>query len=313
MKDNTIPQVSRADQGWMKFVEVKTKTTTSMVFILCLSFSWHMGWKISWLETLIYIAATLIVDLGTTSVNNYMGYKKEGEKLTVKPKTGRIIIFSLFTVAVLLGILLVSLTQNVLILFVGAISFLVGALYTTGPLPIAATPLGEILSGGVQGYLNMLVYALINVPAGRFMLTGLEGDFISLHLEWPWLVAFALFGWIPTLLIANVMLANNTCDLTKDEAIGRYTLPHYIGRQKSLTLYQWLYYSAYIAVAALVVLRVFSWWQLLMLPTIVPVHQNIMTFKEKQEKAETFILSLKNLALIMLSLTLTLCLSALFA
>lgn len=312
MKEGIMRRLSRSNEGWMKFVEVKTKTTTSMVFILCLSFSWHMGWSVSWLETLIYIAATLIVDLGTTSVNNYMGYKKEGEALTVLPRTGRRIIFALFLIAIALGILLVILTQNVLILFVGGISFLVGALYTTGPLPIAATPLGELLSGGVQGYLNMLVYALINVPAGRFMLLTLEQDFVSLQIEWPWLIAFILFGWIPTVLIANVMLANNTCDLSKDAQIGRYTLPHYLGRQKSLTLYQWLYYSAYVAVVALVVLDVFSVWQLLLLLTIVPVQRNIMKFKQKQEKAETFVLSLANLAMIMLTLTLTLCLSAVF-
>lgn len=312
MKEGVLAHMQRSNEGWMKFVEVKTKTTTSMVFILCLSFSWHMGWDILWLETILYILATLIIDLATTSVNNYMGYKKEGEALTVAARTGRIIIFALFATAVLLGIWLVVLTQNVLLLMVGGLCFLVGALYTTGPLPIAATPLGEFFSGGVQGYLNMLVYALINVPVGRFMILSLENSFISLDLEWPWMLAFIIFGWIPTVLIANVMLANNTCDLTKDEQIGRYTLPHYLGRQKSLTLYELLYYSAYVAVVMLVILNVFSVFQLLVLLTIVPVSRNIKRFKIKQEKAVTFALSLANLAMIMLTLTLSLCLSALF-
>lgn len=311
MSEVALP-ASLLDQGWMKFLEVKTKVTTWMVFLLCVSFSWMMKWQVHWLPTVLYVVSMLAVDLATTGINNYMGYKKEGETLSVKPKTGRFLIGFLFGLAIVLGLLLVIVTKNILILFVGGICFLVGAMYTAGPLPIAATPLGELLSGGVQGYLNMLIYLLINVPAGHFVYLTFEGAFIRLHMEWYWILAFLLFAWIPTPLIANVMLANNTCDLEKDEAIGRYTLPHYLGKQNSLTLHQWLYYSAYIAVIALVLMQVFTPWQLLMLVTVLPVHKNIMRFKARQVKAETFGLSLANLMLIMLSLTATFVLAAIF-
>lgn len=298
------------NEGWMKFVEVQTKTTCTMVFLLCIAFFFHLELSIAWPETVIFMLATVLVDLATTATNNYMGYKKEGEVLTVEPKTGRFIIFGLFALATVLGIVLVIMTQNVLILIAGALSFLVGATYTAGPLPIAATPLGELMSGVIQGYVNAFILALINLPAARFIFLSLEDQFISLQIEWPWFIAFILFGWIPTALIANVMLANNTCDLTKDEAIGRYTLPHYIGRKVALRLYGLLYLSIYLAIVALVLIGAFSPWQLLTLLTAFAVFKNVREFWQKQVKAETFVLSLKNLAMIMLSLTATLFISA---
>lgn len=298
------------NEGWMKFVEVQTKTTCTMVFLLCIAFFFHLDLAITWPETVIFMLATVLVDLATTATNNYMGYKKEGEVLTVEPKTGRMIIYSLFALATVLGIVLVIMTQNFLILIAGGLSFLVGASYTTGPLPIAATPLGELMSGVIQGYVNAFIFALINVPKGRFMFLTLENDFISLQIEWPWLIAFILFAWIPTALIANVMLANNTCDLTKDEAIGRYTLPHYIGRKAALRLYGLLYLSIYTAIVLLVLMGAFSPLQLLSLLSAIAVFKNVRSFWQKQVKAETFVLTLKNLAMIMLSLTATLFISA---
>lgn len=311
MNHSLSKQLASFDSGWMKFVEVKTKTTTTMVFLLCLSLSWFLGWPIRWAETLCFFAAVLIVDLATTSVNNYMGYRKEGEQLSVQPRTGRIIIFSLFITSILLGILLVFMTQNLLILLFGIFSFMVGATYTTGPLPISGTPLGELLSGFIQGYVNMLIYALINVPAGRFMQLSYESNQILFTAELTALMAFLLIGWIPTALIANVMLSNNICDLQKDEGIGRYTLPHYLGYQKSLTLYQGLYYSIYLVIIALAAMRVFSIWHLLMLLTFPFVQRNIRLFKGKQDKATTFPLTLANLLVIILTLTLLLSLLAL--
>ncbi len=297
------------DSGWMKFVEVKTKTTTSMVFIFSIALALHIGIKIRPLETALYIVGTLLVDLATTAVNNYMGYKKEGEVLSVDEKIGRWIIFGLFFAAAISGILLILLTKNILLLFVGGFAFLVGALYTTGPLPISATPLGEVLSGGVQGYINMLVFILINAPAGRFMALSLSGDFIRLDIEWSWLIVFLLLGWIPTVLIANVMLANNTCDIEKDRASNRYTLPQYLGLKRSLLLFEFSYYSIYLVIIALVTIKVFSPIQLLVLLTLIPVYKNIKRFKREQIKAKTFVMALSNLAWIMLSVTLSLLLS----
>ena len=309
--DNTLMgRITRVNDGWMKFVEVKTKTTCTMVFLLCIAFFYHLELAIAWPETIIFMLATLLVDLATTATNNYMGYKKEGEALTLKPRTGRIIIVSLFALASVLGIVLLVMTQNVLILIAGGICFLVGATYTTGPIPIAATPLGELLSGVIQGYMNAFIFALINVPVGRLIFLAVDDSFITLHLEWPWLLAFLFFGWIPTALIAGVMLANNTCDLTKDEEIGRYTLPHYIGRKGALKLYTALYVSIYVAIVVLVLMQAFSPWQLAVLLTAIPVFRNIKQFWQKQVKSENFTLTLKNLALIMLSLTVTFFISA---
>lgn len=98
--------------------------------------------------------------------------------------------------------------------------------------------------------------------------------------------------------IANIMLANNICDIEDDIENRRYTLPVYIGREKALKLFKMLYYLAYIDMLLLVFLKVVPAVYLLVLLTLSPVAKNIKLFYEKQTKKDTFVLSVKNFVLI---------------
>ncbi|WP_369333511.1 hypothetical protein, partial [Onishia niordana] len=80
---------------------------------------------------------------------------------------------------------------------------------------------GELASGLTMGYLIFLICVYINTSAVFVW------DFATLASTF--LVALP-----STLLIANLMLANNTCDLEEDEANHRYTIVHYIGRKNAL-------------------------------------------------------------------------------
>ena len=56
--------------------------------------------------------------------------------------------------------------------------------------------------------------------------------------------------------IANIMLANNICDLEDDIKNSRFTLPYYIGRKRAVILYNILYGLSFIAILTAVILNV---------------------------------------------------------
>lgn len=293
------------DAGVLKFIEIKTKLTSVLVFLYCLAFAFQQNWSLKLLPTLVFFLATLAIDLTTTAINNYQGYKKENEILSVKPKNGKRIIFSLFLVAGLLGSYLIYLTRDPLIIISGLFCFLIGLTYTTGPIPISHTPFGEAFSGILYGFSIPFIFALINLPKSSLVDLSLIANRVTLSFDVPKMLALLAVSAMPVALVANVMLANNTCDLAKDEAIGRYTLPHYLGKT-ALKLYAFLNLLHYPLTILLVFYHVFEPWQLLLLLTAPQVIKNTRTFIKKQDKATTFGLALQNLMLIMGVLTLSL-------
>ncbi|MNJ55227.1 1,4-dihydroxy-2-naphthoate octaprenyltransferase [compost metagenome] len=103
---------------------------------------------------------------------------------------------------------------------------------------------------------------------------------------------------IPAILgIANIMLANNICDMEDDIENKRYTLPVYIGRPNAIILFKILYYAAYLDLIVLFVLRVHPIIAMLVLLTFIPVRRNIKRFTEKPTKEFTFGLAVQNFML----------------
>jgi 1,4-dihydroxy-2-naphthoate octaprenyltransferase len=100
---------------------------------------------------------------------------------------------------------------------------------------------------------------------------------------------------IPTVsTIANIMLANNICDIEDDIVNNRFTLPYYIGRKKALNLFAALNYISYADIVLLVVLKIAPPASILAVFTLIIVQKNIRLFKEKPVKSETFALSVKS-------------------
>jgi 1,4-dihydroxy-2-naphthoate octaprenyltransferase len=94
--------------------------------------------------------------------------------------------------------------------------------------------------------------------------------------------------------IANIMLANNICDMEDDLENRRYTLPIYIGREMALVLFKALYFIAGLSVILGLVLKTIPITGILFFITLIPVYKNIKAFEQKQSKAETFGLAVKN-------------------
>ncbi len=288
---------------FLDFVEMRTKITSIFAFLLTLAYLWYRDETIRWGATALFFASMFLFDLTTTAVNNYMGSKAHGETPHYGRRMARLIICGLLGLSVAGGLWLVFMT-DVVVLLAGGLCFLFGVLYSAGPLPISATPLGEALSGLFYGFFIPFLLLYINLPAGALVSLSLSGQTLALSLHIGNLLRLALLSVVPVLTTANIMLANNLCDIEKDKINKRHTLPQYLGR-RALYLFAVLYYLCYAAIIALAAMGVVSPLCLLSLLTFFPVQKNIRRFFAEQRKDKTFAVSVQNYLLIMGTLTLT--------
>jgi 1,4-dihydroxy-2-naphthoate octaprenyltransferase len=260
--------------------------------------------------------------MGTTAVNNYQDFlrakRKEGYNYeehnavvnyNLSEKNVKKTIFILFLLAIVSGILL-YLNTDVIVLIIGIISFIIGILYTSGPVPISRTPLGEVFSGFTMGFFITFLAVYVH----NLNLIDLVINSGLLIIEFKYLDIFKIFIFSLPLIfgIANIMLANNICDLEDDLANKRFTLPIYLSRSKSLKLFRYLYYFSYLSILAAVLLKILPLISLFSLLSIFIVQPNINLFEKYQSKKDTFVLSVKNFVIINYSTAVTLLIAVVF-
>ncbi len=293
---------------FMNYVEIRTKITSLFAFLITIAYIFYMGEPVNWKLTLIFFASMFIFDLTTTAINNYIDTKTNYQKLAFDRTIALIIIFVLLGISTLLGLYLAYLT-DIVIFLIGAVCFLCGIFYTFGPIPISRQPLGELFSGIFYGLFIPFILLYINLPEGTFLLFKLSFETISLNINVLPMAKVILLAIIPICTTANIMLANNICDVEKDIIVKRYTLPYYLGT-KALYLFAGLYYICYVDVILMVIFNVISPVCLISLLTIFFVQKNITRFFRLQDKGKTFVCSIKNYVIIMASSTLLIFISA---
>ncbi len=296
---------------FFKYVEIMTKITSVFAFLMTLAFLFHEGQPINVKLTLIFFASMFIFDLTTTAINNYIDSKDYPEMLPLPRRAALIIILVMFTISTALGLYLAYCT-DIVVLLVGALCFLCGVCYTYGPLPISRLPFGEVCSGVFQGILTPFLLLYINMPEGTFLTYFLSPSEVSLSFKvWP-LLTLLLLCMIPTCLTANIMLANNICDVDADVKVNRFTLPYFLGLKHSLTLYAVLYYIAYLTPCIMVVLGMLHPACLLYLLTFPIVQKNIGIFRKEQKKPATFLTAIKNYIVLMTAYSISLLIGGIF-
>lgn len=293
---------------FLDYVELKTKITSIFVFLMSIAFLLYNKENINWKLTTIFFVAMFIFDLTTTAINNYIDTKSNHQTLQFTRKTALIIICVLFTISAGLGLYLAYCT-DIVVLIIGGLCFLCGVLYTYGPVPISRQPLGEALSGFFYGFMIPFIIFYINMPNGSIISLNINFRTITFELKLIPILTLLLISIIPFCVTANIMLANNICDVEKDILVKRHTLPYYIGK-RSLTLYAVLNYTTYVVTVVLVAFKIFHPICLLSILTIFIVQKNINKFFNKQEKSSTFILAIKNYIIIMGSITILLFISS---
>lgn len=294
---------------FLSYVEIRTKITSIFAFLMTLSFLFYAGQSIALPHTLIFLAGMFLFDLTTTAINNYIDTKTNDQKLQFERRRALIIIYVLLALSTAFGIWLVLLTDLV-VLLAGGICFLCGILYTYGPVPISRQPLGELMSGIFYGFMIPFLLLYINMPEGYYLTLDLGLEIVGVEIQVMPVVTLLLLSVNPVCCTANIMLANNICDVERDIKVKRFTLPYYL-EEKALYLFAGIYYMTYLATIVMVIMKILHPVCLLSLLTIIPVQRNIKVFFEKQEKETTFAVAIKNYIMIMTAFTLTIFISGL--
>ncbi len=282
---------------FLSFTEVRTKITSVFAFLMAVAYLFYEKRPLNVKQTLVFFAAMILLDLATTAINNYIDTKTNDKTLPFGRRTAFMILLALLFASMALGIYLVYLT-DLLVLFIGALCFLCGIFYTFGPVPISRMPLGEILSGLFYGFFIPFLILYINMPKGTYVEFELTAESIGIKIRLISCFTVLLLSAAPFLATANIMLANNICDMDKDILVKRYTLPYYL-QGRALALFAWMYYAVYPAIIILTAIRALHPINLLLLLTVIPIKRNINKFMKVQDKEITFPLSIKNYIIIM--------------
>ena len=294
---------------FFKLVEIQTKVASMIPFGIGTVYALFRFQQFDAYHFTLMLASLLSFDMATTAINNYYDYKKAikthgfGYELhnaivhykLKEPVVVTVIVILLLT-AFSTGIAL-FLDTGLLILLLGGLSFAVGILYSFGPIPISRMPLGELFSGLFMGFVIIFISTWIHVDGNQLASLTLEGGMASLQVNLLEVILVFLIS-VPAILgIANIMLANNICDMEDDIENKRYTLPVYIGNPNAIVLFRILYFLAYADLLVLLFLKVNPIILLLVLLTIIPVHSNIKKFTANPSKEVTFAAAVQNFVL----------------
>ena len=295
---------------FLKYVEITTKITSVFAYLNTMLFILYQKQPVNVKLMVVFFIAMFIFDLTTTAINNYIDSKDYPEMLPIPRKSAFAAIIIMLSISTILGLYL-AYNTGIVVLLLGAFCFLLGIFYTCGPIPISRIPLGEAISGIAYGMFIPFLMLYINNPT-YYLELGLSWETISLQIHVMPFIAFFLFSLVMTFTTANIMLANNTCDIEKDTAVGRLTLAYYIGRKWAVRLYALLYYGCYASVALMVICGILKPTALIFFLSLPLVIKNIHTFKKEQIKEKTFITSIKNFLIINIAYVISLLVAGLF-
>lgn len=274
-----------------ELIELKAKTASIFPFLLGLAYSLYHYQSVNLSALAIYFVAMFMFNCFVDIWDNYNDYHKAVDTDDYQKNTNIIgrenlsmgLIKSLlaffFFGSLILGII-VALMTGWAVFWLGLLCYAVGVFYAGGPKPLSSLPLGELLSGLTMGYVIFLICLYINS---------------SQNFVWSFanLATTFLIALPNTLLIANLMLANNTCDLEEDEANHRYTIVHYIGKKAALIWWTTALILAFVAIVVAVILGLLSPIMLLILLIAPLMIKFARPYLQKQVKKEIFISSVK--------------------
>ncbi|MFL8939200.1 1,4-dihydroxy-2-naphthoate polyprenyltransferase [Rossellomorea oryzaecorticis] len=248
---NTI----EADKGWKIWWQLTRPHTLTAAFVPVL-----LGTVLALQYTdvrislfLAMLAASLLIQAATNMFNEYYDYKRGLDtehsvgiggaivRNGVKPSTVMTIAFSFYGIALLLGFYIVV-NSTWWLAVIGLICMAAGYFYTGGPMPIAYTPLGEIVAGLFMGLIIILISFYIQT--GNI---STESILISVPVS---------------ILVGLILMANNIRDLDGDKENGRKTVAILLGKKGAIVLLGSMFFLTYAWTAGLVLFGDMSPWLL---------------------------------------------------
>lgn len=189
-----------------------------------------MTGRLPLIASFVCLLIVILMQSAVNTINDYYDYVKGADSAednvdptdavlvynNVNPSAALGLAIGEIVAAFLLGVYIIVICG-----WIPLIIALVGAafvfLYSAGKTPISYLPLGEITSGVVMG--GLIPLAVYMAATGTF----------------SWL---ALLFAIPEIIgVGLIMMTNNTCDIERDVAATRHTLPTLLGRARARALY----------------------------------------------------------------------------
>ncbi|MBE6024628.1 MAG: 1,4-dihydroxy-2-naphthoate polyprenyltransferase [Cellulosilyticum sp.] len=304
--------------SFISLIDPRTKISSILPFLFGSLYALYAFDTFSWSAAIILFLTIFIFNIAITLLHHYMNYKRallqeysDSEihnsilYSNLNPKPSKLILFLMLFLSILLGLYLAYITNGFVLILV-ILCFVIGMIYTYGPLPIAHTPLGELMVGITLGlnitFMSIYIH-VFNSNLLNFQFR-LNQFFISINLYE--LIGIFIVCMPFVITIANIRLAHNLCEIEEDFTNKRYTLPIHIGQISALMLFEISYYMVYFFIVIAVLVHYLPWLCLISVITFIPVKHHIDYFKLKQVKSETLTYVTQNFLLISLSLILTL-------
>ena len=189
---------------------------------MVLAYLFASGYKIEPLKTAVFFLGMLCFDLTATMINNYCDTKKNQQILPfpgVQPRASVLAVYGQCRFRTVL-----SFTCRIWWSCSWAcFASFAGSYIPLGRFPSSHGPYGEIISGFFYGLVIPAILFYINVPGGTLFSYALAAGKLSVVIEIRAATGLLLLSIVPFCLTANIMLANNICDVERDVVVGRYT------------------------------------------------------------------------------------------
>lgn len=292
---------------WLKFVEIQSLVASVLPLVLGNLYAaityqeFHTGYAI------VFAIVVLSLQMVANVWNNIQDFKsatsdewKNGVnniigKGGISQRQGWITLLVLALIAAVGGLWLATQTGWPL-LIMGLIGFWVVYWYAGTRLPLSRTPFGELASGLTMGYLIFLSATYVNI-APTF-----NGE-----LVFKAIIASAI-AWFA---IGDIMFANNIGDYDEDVAEGRHTLAWYLGKDRAVKAFGWVYIAGYVMLIIAVVTGILPWLSLVALVSFPIVMKNVKAFQANPIKPN-FPYAIKNAVVISVTLAIGLILALIF-
>ncbi|GLV64707.1 1,4-dihydroxy-2-naphthoate octaprenyltransferase [Bacillus mycoides] len=246
-------EISSAKLIW-KMTRPHTLTATFSPVILGTVASLYVA-EIDWLLFIAMMVACLALQIATNLFNEYYDFKRGLDTADsvgigggivrhgLKPKNVLTVALLLYVVAAFIGIY-ICMNSSWWLVVIGLIGMAVGYLYTGGPLPIAYTPFGELVSGLLMGTCFVLIAFFIQTNT-----ITIESVLISVPIG---------------ILVGAINMSNNIRDIEEDIKGGRKTLVILLGREKAVVTLAVAFFIAYLWITVIVLMGYISPWALVM-------------------------------------------------
>ncbi len=241
--------------AWRIAIRPRTLPISLVPVLVGTSFAWREGHALNISVMLVALVASALIQIGTNLQNDVGDFRRGADRHSrlgpprattlgwLSPRQVQSAATMSFALAVCLGAFLVWIGGWPIFL-IGLAAVAAGAAYTSGPFPIAYSPLGELF---------VLLFFGVVAVSGSFYLQvfGLNAGI---------LLAGAAVG----MLAAAVLVVNNTRDIDSDGRAGKRTLAVRLGPRFSRVEYSALLLAPFAAAPALG--GDYAWLPLLLLP-----------------------------------------------